>query len=413
MSFETYVYNRVKKFPWMKDILRTAYQAAMLPWLGRRYSSTYPLITRPGYFFGFHDKTPWCPENRRILAHRLTGNFEPGEEAVEVGFFTDSELSEFVVLDKTKAWSKQQGAQLQWSGSGTDIMYNVRRHDDTVAAVLVRDLGTERHELDYPIGAVDGNGQYACVVEFGSFGHGMAGYGYGAWAYQSYRQRSDDTVASGLTEIELSSGRVIPRFGIGEMLAFVGWEQEHSWHSFISHPAYSPSGDKVAFMIRRASQGRRVQSKLCVYHRSSDKLTVVRSGTMVSHYCWIDDDRIVAFLETEDGKDAFRVAFASAGTTKPANGLPERDGHPHFSQTSGRLVVDSYPNRRRRQGLYVYQLTGEHEFEMLEAMSFYSPMRYSNEDRVDLHPRWDRDGERLCIDSSFTGLRSLTILSRT
>jgi hypothetical protein len=405
---ESFVHNSVKRYPHVKDAIRTTYQAALFPWIGRPHTCDRPLSSRPQFFFGFHDKTPWCPDNRRVLAHRSSGVHEPDRGPVEVGYFTDSRLEKFVSLGHTDAWSKQQGSQLQWCGRGGSVIYNAKSEDGSACSVLVED--GDRSVLDYPIAAVDSEGRHGCVVEFGSFGVGMEGYGYGVWSEEAYRERRQDSKAVGLTELDLSSGHATLHLELQDVASRIKWPPEAGWHSFISHPQYSPNGSQIAFFLRRAKPNFRVQSRMCVYDRTSGTLTLMESGTWLSHYCWLDEDQVLVYLETARGTRRFDVLSSRSGTTQPADGLPSTDGHPQFSRRSGLLVLDSYADRRRRQALGVYQRTGDSSFTLVEAMRFYSPLSFRNEDRVDLHPRWDREGRHICIDSSFGGQRALTVL---
>ena len=409
---ESFVHNGLKQYPDLKDAIRTGYQAAMLPWIGRAHSCPWPTVSRAHHFFGFHDKTPWCPDNRRVLAHRSPGYRDPVEGPVEVGFFTDSSLTDFTTLGQTDAWSTQQGAQLQWCGGSGDVICNARNDNGLPCAILFRADAKERTTFDYPIGAVDAAGHLGCVVEFGAFGIGMMGYGYGEWAAAAYERRRSDLNATGLSEIDLRAGTVESRAPLGKIATLAGWPLDGSWHSFISHAQYSPDGSRLAFFFRRTRPGLRVQTKMCVYDRASNSIAVMESGDWVSHYCWLDENRLLVYLETEEAERGFYLLSAVDGSARAAEGLPVMDGHPNFAPASGLLVVDSYANRRRRQRLSVYGFDGGIRFTLVETMGFYSPLRFRNERRVDLHPRWDRRGERICIDSSFSGQASLTILNR-
>ena len=41
----------------------------------------------------------------------------------------------------------------------------------------------------------------------------------------------------------------------------------------------------------------------------------------------------------------------------------------------------------------------------------FSPFKYDNDTRCDLHPRWSRDGRKVCFDSVFVGHRGLYVVN--
>lgn len=149
---------------------------------------------------------------------------------------------------------------------------------------------------------------------------------------------------------------------------------------------------------------------MCVLDEASATVTLMRSGDWVSHYCWLSNDDLLVYLEDVAGQRGFQVLSAGDGVGRSVVGLPMIDGHPNFAPAGSLLVVDSYADPRRRQCLSVFRFDGVDQFAMLEKMRFYSPLRYRNENRVDLHPRWDREGRQICVDSSYCGQRSLTVI---
>jgi hypothetical protein len=42
--------------------------------------------------------------------------------------------------------------------------------------------------------------------------------------------------------------------------------------------------------------------------------------------------------------------------------------------------------------------------------SFYEPPEYRGDWRCDLHPRWDRESRRVCIDSTHSGIRQVYVI---
>ena len=83
------------------------------------------------------------------------------------------------------------------------------------------------------------------------------------------------------------------------------------------------------------------------------------------------------------------------------------DGHPMLSPNGRTLVLDSYPDIMSERSLSLLDLKSGLETKL---GVFYSPPLLSGERRCDLHPRWDRRGMSVAVDSAHKGKRGLYIL---
>jgi hypothetical protein len=64
------------------------------------------------------------------------------------------------------------------------------------------------------------------------------------------------------------------------------------------------------------------------------------------------------------------------------------------------LVSDSYPLEDRLQHLYLYHIPTDRRVDLGK---FHSPTPYTGEWRCDLHPRSNRAGDKIVIDSTHGG----------
>lgn len=83
------------------------------------------------------------------------------------------------------------------------------------------------------------------------------------------------------------------------------------------------------------------------------------------------------------------------------------DGHPSFSPDGKWIITDTYPDRARLQHLLLYNIEDK---KLVVLGSFFSPLKFSRPNRVDLHPRWSPDGKFISIDASFERIRRNYIL---
>ena len=82
------------------------------------------------------------------------------------------------------------------------------------------------------------------------------------------------------------------------------------------------------------------------------------------------------------------------------------DGHCSYSPDNKWIITDTYPNRKRLTSVYLCKEDGYCK----RIARVFAPFRYDNDCRCDLHPRWSRDGEKVCIDSVHEGKRALYVI---
>ena len=97
---ELLIYNLVKDRPVLKQLIVDIYQNTLALVPQKPIVTSLPYQVRPGFFYGFHDKSPFSSDGRFLLAHRnLVGDrsLRPGD-AAEVGFFYGEDWSQFNLL---------------------------------------------------------------------------------------------------------------------------------------------------------------------------------------------------------------------------------------------------------------------------------------------------------------------------
>ena len=81
------------------------------------------------------------------------------------------------------------------------------------------------------------------------------------------------------------------------------------------------------------------------------------------------------------------------------------DGHPSYSPDGKLVVTDNYPDRTRIASVRIMR---DNQIEVVARV--FAPFRYDNDTRCDLHPRWSRDGTKICFDAAFEGHRGLYVV---
>jgi len=84
----------------------------------------------------------------------------------------------------------------------------------------------------------------------------------------------------------------------------------------------------------------------------------------------------------------------------------EQSGHPSFSPDGEHIVFDRYPDGKRIAAVMLADDNANESSVHIMARVF-APFKYDNDTRCDLHPRWSRDGKKICFDAVFEGSRGL------
>ena len=83
------------------------------------------------------------------------------------------------------------------------------------------------------------------------------------------------------------------------------------------------------------------------------------------------------------------------------------DGHCSYSPDGTRIITDTYPNRKRIASIYLCTENDNRARKIARVLSLF---KYDNDCRCDLHPRWNREGTKVCIDSVHEGRRGLYVI---
>lgn len=407
---ELLVYQLVKRNPRIKNRIRDLYQYLFSLVPVKSCVSVYPMITREGYFFGFHDKNPWSFDNRRLLAHDFQGlsNIDPGiGDRVTVGFFEGEDYGSFRKIASTSCFNWQQGSMLQWLGKSDHLVFNDVDGSENIARIF--DPGG--HEMDMlpaAIAVADPVGKVALSYNFTRLQRYFPGYGY----MHGHDAEIDEPVPSshGINLIDIPGNRITRLFSVRDIAALQPEPGMKGAFHFLTHCLFSPSGQRFVFLHRWVRDLNFVCTRLLSCDRNGGNLHVFPTREMVSHIAWQDESHVLAYARSRDGRDSY-ILFRDLSEEYQPIGTEalNSDGHPSFLPGSRNwFVTDTYPDRFRRSYLILYDLLTNKRFDL---GSFRQPIAFTETIRCDLHPRWNRNGSMISFDSAHTGKRALCTLS--
>jgi Tol biopolymer transport system component len=170
----------------------------------------------------------------------------------------------------------------------------------------------------------------------------------------------------------------------------------------------NPNGKRFIFLHRWIKNGIKFD-RLISSDMDGEDLYILLDDNMVSHCNWKDDETIITWANTKEyGNHYYLLIDKSENKEVFGEKILDVDGHPSFSPNGEYMITDTYPNFRLKQRLILYNLE-KNEIQIIA--SVYANLKYMNETRCDLHPRWKRDSSEICFDGSQGEYRQIYTLN--
>ena len=421
-NIEQKINYQLNKYPGIKKYIKRGYQLAMYAISPKIKSEGNISCVSPNdgkeYFFGYYDKSPWDASGRYMLCMRAKNTWsepDPLGEAEILLFDLNLDVNDkdyCRALAKTHTWNVQQGCMAQWLGPdySSKIIYNDLRDGKYKSIVLDIKSGEER-VLPMPVYSVSADGKTALSLDFSRLHSLRLGYGYAELPEKTKGIALPDETC--IWKMDIESGEVV------ELLKYTDFagvqprpemKEESSVHK-VNHLMLSPNGKRF-MVLYRWFVGHRKYTRLITCNVDGTDMYVLSDDDMVSHCYWKNDEEIIAFERKKEYGPGF---YLMKDKTKEWTHIwPQlsNDGHPSYCPTDNSLVVfDTYPSRSRIQEVKLGRDNDIEGSSVKTIAKVFSPFKYDNDTRCDLHPRWSRDGKKVCFDSVFEGHRGLYVVN--
>ncbi len=418
---------------WVESAGRSRFPA-LYRWLhfGRAADIVRPVTRGPlHHFFGYYDKSPWNKSGRFLLAHEVDFNDRApvAGDRVGVGLVHLNDGNRFERLSESVAWNWQQGSMAQWHPADPERLFVHNDCRDGRFVGVVRDVEKgEQVVYERPIYALLPDGRTGFSLEFGRLAVHRPGYGYAGCLdpFADIQAPAGD----GIWRVDLDSGRSDLLVSLAELAARDPKpSMSGAWH-YVNHIQPSRGGQRIAFFHIWHRDAGSWEVRLYTCRADGADLRCLLDTGFISHYDWRDDDTILVwanrpgasarFLLLSHGVGAASAAKLSESERIAAEAAPTGgvrvfggaslvvDGHCTFSPDGRWVLNDTYPDGHQMRTLMVVRVADEQRIDMAR---LYSPKsRWWGEIRCDLHPRWSRDGSRVCVDSVHEGMRQLYVV---
>lgn len=417
MNLEQKINYRLNRYPLLKKAVKRIYQRIMYMISKKeKYEGNINKISPDDknheYFFGYYDKSPWDITDRYMLCTRAKNTWSdttPRDEAeillIDTWKEKDDE-SRVIKLATTKTWNVQQSCMLQWIGPdfSSKIIYNDCRDEKYVSIILNIKTGEEKI-IPAPVYSVSSNGKEALTLDFSRLYELRPGYGYYNVPEKTKGILLPDSTA--IWKINLEYGSIESLFTYSDFATFKPrseMKDSRATHK-VNHIMISPNGKRFMVLYRWIIKGRKY-SRLITCDMDGSNMFLLSDDDMISHCCWKNNEEILAYANKKNkGAGYFLMRDKSSEFTQCWPELTS-DGHPSYSPDGKFVLTDTYPDRTRMSRIMLMSSEMNTNKPKI-CVRVFSPFKYDNETRCDLHPRWNHKGDTICFDGAFEGNRGM------
>jgi len=324
----------------------------------------------------------------------------------DIGYFDLKDGFKWTKIGETTAWNWQQGCRLQWRPRSDEIIWNDRSDDGKKFVCRAHNFrtGTKR-TLPRPIYDLSPDGATALTHDYERMNL------FKGTEYVGIEDKYEREFAPGKTGIwkmSMDTGKAELIMTL-EKMASIAYPKGKpaSGHLYFFREGWNPSGTRFIAFIKDPA------------NRLFEAYSMTPDGTDVrylyynpSHHSWLDDDLILDYgRHTPPGGDSplgGYFLFKDDGTGKAKEFLwPSKyDGHDSYLPGPGGdwIISDTYVIAGY-QYLFLYHRPAKLFVPLAKLKSTAEDVaNFTGEYRVDLHPRFSRDGRIVCIDATHEGL---------
>lgn len=397
------------------------------------------------HFFGYYNKSNFDETGRYLLAQQVpmrTADLT-GYQTAEVGYFDLEDNDSFSVIGETTTWNWQMGAQLQWLGGSKSrkIIYNTRRSTPDAALpypeyqATIHDLDTgEDCALPLPVYIVAPNGKSAFCVDYSRFQITHPTICYRAHHGEPYLALAPED--DGVFRMDTKTGDYDLILSLADLKRFQTVPSMDKAIHWVTHMEMNPSSSRLLFIHRWTE---RVEDETCFLHRlftcdadgknlrllecSDHPLPQLvdgfdpsqvgtfdyeKSEYQISHPLWKGDHHVIVW-GPHQGEIHYHLYDDRTGEADVVGrGELDENGHMTYFNGGNWMISDTYPDDTTNERfLFLWDSKAEIR---IDVGAFATDPNLGKENRCDLHPRWSKNGQLVCIDSIHAGERQLYLV---
>lgn len=359
------------------------------------------------HWFSYYDKLQFDATDRYVLGMEVDFDDRPptADDVLRLGMVDLKSGNKWIEFGESRSWGWQQGCMLQWlPGRGDTVIYNDCQNGQYVCVVQNVFDGTKRI-LPRPVYAVSPDGKMGVSLNFARLNETRPGYGYtGVDDPGSNRNHPDN---DGIFAVDMETGKSQLIVSLSQIASFKANPTMTESKHWFNHLLFNTDGTRFIFLHRWVHE-KSWFTRMFTAQPDGENVYLVADHDMVSHFIWRDPTHILAWSNEPDTGARFHLyEDRTENKSVIGEGFFTRDGHCTYSPDRKWMMTDTYPDSERMQNLMLFRLS---DSKLVKLGRFYMSQQFNGQTRCDLHPRWSRDGTKICIDSLHAGQRQMYLL---
>ena len=358
--------------------------------------------------FFFYQVLQFDATGRYLLGLRVycpSRDVKPDDRG-DVGYIDLQDRFKWTKIGETTAWNWQQGNRLQWRPRSDEIVWNDR--SDDAKQFVCRAYNVRTHmmrTLPRPIYDLSPDGSTALTHDFARMSpfKGTEYVGIEDPYEKEFAPRQ-----SGIWKMNMETGKAQLILTL-EKMATIAYPKGRpaSGYLYFFREGWNPSGTRLVTFIKDHEN-----QLFQAYSLTPEGSDVRYLYSNPSHHAWLDDNHIIDYgHHAPPGGGSLMGGYFlfkddGTGQAQELLWLSKYDGHDSFLPGPGSdwIISDTYVIAHY-QYLFLYHRPTKLFIPLAKLKSTAEDMpNFTAEYRVDLHPRFSRDGRIVCIDSTYEGL---------
>lgn len=336
-------------------------------------------------------------------------------DTAEIGIIDLKNNNRWFKIGETTAWNWQQGCRLSWvPGTSNQIIWDARAEDGKSFVSKIYNTQTKQtRTLPWPVYTLSPDGKTALTHNFERMLHGGTNFVGIPDPYANIWAPSQ----IGIMKMDLTTGSTKMIVSVKDMVKQVysnGLPSDTVGKNFyIFREGYNHSGNRFIVFLKedKVDTSMDFKAKTYGFSMTPEGKNIRFLYHYPSHHYWINDSTLLDNVNYAETPASTPVRgyyiFKDDGSGKAKEMLWEApNGHDSFHPNGDWVLTDTYIYEGYLY-LYLFHLPtkkivplGKFEFYENGKRSSSHPRLY----RIDLHPRFTSDGNKVCFDSNHENL---------